>query len=552
MGRDVLEKHLVAELKTLEDFRQRHDKRHPSGRVEREDPDVRRLIEAMGFFSVRTRLATIRNVQATWRRLFGAYFGYLLDPLPSKLLVSAQVTPRMVESTVLEAGSELRITAPSGQVGYFRTTSELRIVPVTLESLQLIPLRGGTRLVLNLRSRFPRTDAVGLLRILIQYIDHYDAALRVHYQLRAHTRRAFAVYEDVVTDESDGPDCLLSYGSVFQEPHQPDTRNPLLKVRSFFHFPQEELFVNLDVPRSRKPWSRVAICLDLDDDWPRDPVPTADMFQLFAVPAENLRKESSEPIPCDGTQEAYPIRYHNPSLGYSLQSTLGVYRIDPEGMTPLQPGILQSSDAQLAYEVEERIDDLYNGRFLIVRMPGALMNPVRLVLEGLWHQPGFAREAVGKLKINLPHRNQEGLLFQPLSDVKPHAETALGQDAMALLRLLAMRMKSVLDTRELHQLLHVLGTVASSPFQDLPQRIKHLSVELAPDSAMRGSGLRHVYKLTMDRFEPDEEALVWMFLQQVRELLDTWNSDATVELSVDAGGSKFRMPLHPAEGSSLR
>lgn len=134
MGRDILEKHLVAELKTLEDFRQRHGQRHPQGRVEREDPDVRRLIEALGFFSVRTRLATMRNLQATWRRLFGNYFGYSADPLPCRLLVQAQVTPRMVETTILDAGTELRVATQSGQLGHFRTTSELRIVPVTMEA----------------------------------------------------------------------------------------------------------------------------------------------------------------------------------------------------------------------------------------------------------------------------------------------------------------------------------------------------------------------------------------------------------------------------------
>ncbi|HNF97220.1 MAG TPA: type VI secretion system baseplate subunit TssF, partial [Pseudomonadota bacterium] len=142
MTRDVVEKHLVTELKTLEEFRQRHVQRHPHSRVEREDPDVRRLIEALGFFSVRTRLATLRNLHATWRRLFGTYFGYLLKPLPTRLLVQAQVTPRMVESTLLDAGSELRVTTQNGHVGYFRSSHELRIVPITLESMQLIPLRG--------------------------------------------------------------------------------------------------------------------------------------------------------------------------------------------------------------------------------------------------------------------------------------------------------------------------------------------------------------------------------------------------------------------------
>lgn len=550
MTRDVVEKHLVTELKTLEEFRQRHVQRHPHSRVEREDPDVRRLIEALGFFSVRTRLATLRNLHATWRRLFGTYFGYLLKPLPTRLLVQAQVTPRMVESTLLDAGSELRVTTQNGHVGYFRSSHELRIVPITLESMQLIPLRGGTRLVLNLRSRFPRTDAIGVLRLFIHYIDSYEASLRVHYQLRAHTKRAFAVYEDTVSDETDGPDCGLSFGSLFPEPQQPDTRNPIARVRSFFHFPEEELFVNVDVPRSRKPWSRVALCFDLDDDWPRDPPPTQDMFQLFVVPVENLRKESSEPIHCDGTQEAYAIRHSSPQLGYSLAEETGVFRIDPEGLRPLEPGVLHASSGAMAYEVEERFDDLHNGLFLLVRLPEALLKPMRLVVEGLWHQPGFARDAVGKLKITLPNRNQEGFQFVARSDVRPYSETTLGQDSMALLRLLAMRMKSVLDLRELLQLLIVLGSVKDSPFRDLPQRIRSIKVELAPDSAMRGSGLRHVYRMTFDRFDPDEEALVWTFLSYVRELLDAWNAEATVDLQVDAGGSKLRLPLNP--GGAVR
>ena len=51
--------------------------------------------------------------------------------------------------------------------------------------------------------------------------------------------------------------------------------------------------------------------------------------------------------------------------------------------------------------------------------------------------------------------------------------------------------------------------------------------------------------LTFDRFDSDEESLVWTFLQQITALLDAWNSDATVELQVDAGGCKFKLPHHP-------
>ena len=48
----------------------------------REDPDVRRLIESMAFFTARTRLSSIRNIQNTRRRLFEQYFSFLLHPVP--------------------------------------------------------------------------------------------------------------------------------------------------------------------------------------------------------------------------------------------------------------------------------------------------------------------------------------------------------------------------------------------------------------------------------------------------------------------------------------
>ena len=111
--------------------------------------------------------------------------------------------------------------------------------------------------------------------------------------------------------------------------------------------------------------------------------------------------------------------------------------------------MLHASSGAMAYEVEERFDDFYNGLFLLVRLPEALLKADTAGGGRSVASARFARDAVGKLKITLPNRNQEGFQFVARSDVRPYSETTLGQDSMALLRLLAMRMKSVLDLREL-------------------------------------------------------------------------------------------------------
>ena len=74
----------LSELDALERFRRAFLERHPRLPLDREDPDVRRLIESMAFFSVQTRQATLRNLRSTWRRLFAGFFDFLLEPVPPR------------------------------------------------------------------------------------------------------------------------------------------------------------------------------------------------------------------------------------------------------------------------------------------------------------------------------------------------------------------------------------------------------------------------------------------------------------------------------------
>ena len=155
----------LAELHDIESFRRRYYSENRMAQLDREDPDVRRLLEALCFSAVRTRQVTLANLWSTWRRLLGSYFDFLLRPLPAMAIVQAVPTPRMTETAVIPKGTELRLTAQDGFVGTFTTLGELRLVPLTLDRCEVVPRGPAFRLVITLVSQFPRTDPAVIMRV---------------------------------------------------------------------------------------------------------------------------------------------------------------------------------------------------------------------------------------------------------------------------------------------------------------------------------------------------------------------------------------------------
>src|SRR5690348_8990678 len=106
MANDALEKAFLAELEALEKFRISYTGQYPNVPLAREDPDVRRLIEAMAMFTARTRLAAERNVGQSMLRLFRQHFPYLLAPVPAAAMLAGSVTARYVDVAELPSDSE--------------------------------------------------------------------------------------------------------------------------------------------------------------------------------------------------------------------------------------------------------------------------------------------------------------------------------------------------------------------------------------------------------------------------------------------------------------
>jgi type VI secretion system protein ImpG len=528
----------LSEMDALEHFRQRFAERHPAAPLDREDPDVRRLIESMAFFSVQTRQATLRSLRSVWWRLFSGFFDFMVEPVPSAVMAQALPTEKMVEPVVLPRGTEFRL-APQGEApGFFRTRRELRVLPVFLEGTQVLPLEhGGHRLILRFASRFARKDEVGLLSLHVRHLEDYRSSLAVFHALCRHLRQASVVYNEPADEHSVGEVCEVSFGrSASPAEDSADFAHPFRRIRSFFHFPEQQLFIHLQVPPSRKPWSSFCLCFDLEQQWTTGRSLHPEFLQPFVVPLDNLKAEPAHPIFADGTRSQYPILNISAGGNLRLHSINHVYEVTAKGRSLLRPAFLPGEGP--SYEVEESLGaDLAPQHSLLIRMPEAFTTPRRVVVEALWHQPQFASRALGRIQVSTPGRYVEGLRWQLLGDVLPAQDSPLHGDLGALTQLLAWKSRPTLSRNEFLALLMYLGTPARSPLARVIPWVRDLTVSTVPDSALRGSGLQHVYEILLEPFEPGFEPLVVCFLQQAREVLDSWNSDAAVELRATVAGA---------------
>jgi type VI secretion system protein ImpG len=528
------------ELRDVESFRRRYYTENRMAQLDREDPDVRRMLEALSFSAVRTRQVTLRNLWATWRRLLGSYFDFVLRPLPAKAIAVAVPAARMTETAVLPKGTELRLVTQDGFAGTFATMCELRVLPLALERCELVPRGQGFRLVVSFVSRFPRTDPIGLLRLYVHYLDDYLAALQVHYNLRRHLEAVLCIYDSDGLGATGAP-CEVSFGSYFEEPYEADSNNPLERVRGFFHFPEQELLINVKVPPPRRSYSRVALCFELDATFPLDPPIFRQVLCPFAVPVQNLRRIESQPIECDGTKDSYPIRYTYADRTFALQQARGVYKIGEHGLVPILSASFQ--DAAPSFDVEEWGNEQGGGHSLLLRLSQPLQEPTRIVVDGMWYQPEFADHATGPIQVSLPSRSLLGLEWQLVGPLRRHLDSPLRHSADQLLHLLSLKMKPVLEREELLSLLDMFGSIAQGPYQSLPSRLRDLVVEVTPDATLRGASLCHVYHAQLPPWETSEAPLVWHFLTELRALLDAWDYEARVELAPHIGESALPRPL---------
>lgn len=533
---DGLYKAFLVELEALEKFRMAYTGLYPLAPLGREDQDVRRLVEAMAMFTARTRLSGQRALARTTLRLFRQHFSYVLNPMPAMALLKARLDARFVDVAEIPRGAQVVLARDQGPDApperlHFRTLSAIRLLPVELASASMFKrAAGGWRLLLQFESAFPRNDEIGSLRLHVNYLNELISSLAVHHYLRTHLRAASVFFDETVKEDAVGRPCELRFGAppvVHGEEEAFD--HPLQLARAALHFPQQELFIDAQVPSPPRNWRRFTLCLDLSPAWPAQLRLTRDAFELNVAPMINLHRGYANPIECDGTKERYALQHPDPLGGFRVQSVVGAFRLDGEGLIPLHPGVVEGGDG--TYETEHEGAGVGRKSWLALSLKDAFRKPVRCATDAYWHQPRSQPVDPTELQVSLADRYLEGVQWSCLGAIAPAADNKLEGNQDGLLHLLSIKNQRFLRLEELRFVLEALGARDLRPFAELVDAIASVEVRSKPFARAAG-GFKYIYRVgfsTLDAFVLPSLSLL---AARLLDILAAWSTEEVVELEV--------------------
>jgi type VI secretion system protein ImpG len=516
------------ELEALETFRERYRHLYPFAGLDRDDPDVQRLLEALAFFTARTRRAGDHALAGYERRALEQVFPHLCTPLPSMALLTVEGAERMVESRTLPAGTEVEVSArPETRGGVtqavlYRTARELVVRPFDLDRSRIELSRlgdDGWELVVPIRSATPRVEAVGAVELSIDPHGDLLAALRLHHALARHVEDVRYSFPGTRQAERRARRVTFAPG-----PGDADAfAGPLERFRELLHFPLGALVVRVPVDQTPAEWQRLELRFRLAPTWPRELGVPPGAFLLHAAPLVNLRRELADPAPLDGTKARILVAHPEPALELRPRELLGVYRSSASGLTPLLPEALAAGDSDW-YAVET--SGRHTGRqvWLDVHAPDAFEARAAVVVDAEWYQPGAGRLLRGPLQARLTARHLEGPRWRVVTPVEDAAESPLAGRRERLGRLLALAGQSDLDGPGLAFLLEMLGAADRELFQRVARAIAGVTIDRQPDATCP-SGIRTTLEVQLRRLPLALVPAADLLLSRLPALLAAWTGD---------------------------
>lgn len=519
----------LEELQDLVNFRQEYSLDNSVAGIEGDDPDVKRIIEALAFFGARTKITALRSIDATNRRLYQQFFSFMLSPLPAMLMLQAIPNGHLTETLIVPAGTEFALEPKEGGLVMFRNTRTLRILPITIDAVkQELSDGNGVRLLLSFEANFALNEEPGVIKLHINYLNDFDLSHKAFFFLKNHLNNAtvqFGVYDE---NQPNTP-CGFGFNPPPDEISSDEFRHPLEIERSYFQFPQQELFLELDIPSSPRNWKQFTVIFELDKPWPRQLRLNQSLFQLFVSPAFNNIKAMAQPIICDGTQERYTIRHSTPELGFSLQNVLGVYEVGLKGMLPFRPGILAGGNGSFEIEQGPRQESPANLYWLVPHFPAAFDTPRTLLVEALWQQPWYDQIIESQYTFRFYNKHNQGVQWASVGSIMPHAENRQLDNVTQFINLFTLMHITSFNIHQLKELLVALGSITTGIYRNVYNNLLNLRLDEEPLGEKYAAQNKQIYYL---QFKSDIAVgieIIDPFVLHVERVLDLWISDVMVE-----------------------
>ena len=517
----------LEELNDLADFRLTYSLDNPNAGLDGDDPDVKRIIEALAFFGARTQVAALRSLDSSSRRLYQQFFSYLLSPLAAMAMAKVVPTGHLTEVLNLPIGTELGLQPDKGGRIMFSTTRAMRILPMSLETVkQGLGSEQGCQLLLTFQANYPLNEQPETVSLHIDYLNDLTLSLKVWHFLKQSLTNA-SVQFDSYDAELSGLDCQFSLGIPPIDIATDEWQHPMETERYYFHFPQQELYLDLALPSAPRNWKQFTVVLECDQPWPRQIRLNRNVFHLFTVPVVNNQRIQAQPITCDGSQERYAIRHPEPQFGFKLQKVIGVYEASEQGMLPLRPGILSGGNGSYEIErgpVQEGGGYLY---WLVPHFPAAFEQSRILLIDALWQQPWYDQILQSPYTLHAFRRQMQGVQWELLDDVIPHAENSQLDNISQYIHLLTIMHHTCLNGQNVSDILLALGSVSEGHFKQVFNRLIEIRLQEQPYG--EGHQTQQIYYLQFKPQMDEGNELIESFVQHVGSVLNLWLTDALVE-----------------------
>lgn len=511
----------LEELQHIEKFRTSHISLYGETPIETEDPYTKRLIESLAFFGARARLQGTKKMVQIHQCLFRQYFPYLVNPLPAFAMLQLQPSIRYPERVVLPAGSELTFKTVNDLKATFQTLDPLTVHPLFSKSFDF-ERRGSTgwQCSIEFASSHISTEELGSFKLYINHLNSFLSSLSVSFAMQNALEKVQIFYDDEKMHHEKGKECAINFGYQGQE--RTGYNHVIEQIRSLLHFPQQELFIHLEIPPRDKRWQSFTLCFDFNEKWPAGIKLNSDSFIPFVVPIVNLKKAFAEPILNDGTKDSFPILYPAPIHKFDLHTVQNVSEILSVGSQPIIPGFLGVGGVG-SYEVD------YFQKEIILDLHNPFQEPKTVSIEALWTQPWFSDYVNDELDLQFMEAQTFGINVRLLGSIHRY-ENTLEDDPDFLIRILSLKNQNRLTINEILFIMNVMKDLNSSFFNAIPELIKDLKINEKFDQKQMSALIEYEFFLKDLGGQKWEVAL--LFFKYLNDLLNCWIANFEVETKV--------------------
>lgn len=519
------------------------------------DPEVRRLLEAVAFFSARTQQMAYRGMLDAVSALAGEHCDFLRHPLGACGLVRAVDAGGWSSAVALPQGTPLLVESGDGAAAQLATSVSAVLAPVRVFAARLEVSDDARWLVLGVAAPV-RLAQLGWLCLHVDLLGDLARSIGLHRRLRAACRSARYLGGGLGISAASDPGSSSAFrarprlevrfgaraGALGD--HEPPA---LEAVRRHLQLPQRDLFINIELPaeaRDTQAWLALELapaCDELSF--------TAQTFQPNVLPVENAIRAPADPLVDDGRapwQQLVPPgdlvapRYANAGAPFELCQIERVCELEGDQETTLFATAL--GEPGRSYRLERRVTRGRERPHLSLAVPGSPTRPRRVRVDAVWTQPGLDLSTLGRTRVRPWRLGLPDVGWKLLEGTSPFLPSPLEGAPARLMELLAWTTRQTPTRDELVRLL-LLMSAGVSIWGKLVETIESVSWRELPDD--RGSegatdGARLEVAIECRAPEEELEPVLDDLMGQIELLLNAWCS---VPVCVRARWGARRAPL---------